>query len=61
MLTQEHISLQSTAETVYRMNADDYVREECRAREDNLRLQRSIQKKHERELKRPDYVQSWSL
>ncbi|MGN0507363.1 MAG: hypothetical protein ACI4FZ_12440 [Lachnospiraceae bacterium] len=32
------------------MNADDYVREECRAREDDLRLQRSIKRKHEHDL-----------
>lgn len=43
MLAQEHEILQSTVETIYRVNADDYTREEIRAREDELRVQRTIE------------------
>lgn len=40
-LAMEHNSLHSTVETVYRVNADDYVRAELEAREDQLRIQRT--------------------
>lgn len=43
MLAQEQEILQSTVETIYRVNADDYTREEIRAREDELRVQRTIE------------------
>ena len=42
-LTEKQASLQSTVETMYRFTADDYIREEIRAREDELRLQRTIE------------------
>lgn len=38
MLAQEQKILQSTVETIYRVNADDYVRAELEAREDQLRV-----------------------
>ena len=50
MLAQEQNKLQSTVETIYRMNADDYVRAELQAREDNLRLQRSIDNKIQKQV-----------
>ena len=43
MLAQEQEFLQSTVETIYRVSADDYTREEIRAREDELRVQRTIE------------------
>ncbi len=43
MLAQEQKVLQSTVETMYRISADEQVRMELRAREDELRLQRSIE------------------
>lgn len=42
MLANEQVNLQSTVETIYRVNADDYVRAELEAREDELRLQRTV-------------------
>ena len=42
-LTEKQVSLQSTVETMYRFTADDYTREEIRAREEELRLQRTIE------------------
>ena len=42
-MTEKQASLQSTVETMYRFTADDYIREEIRAREDELRLQRTIE------------------
>jgi len=44
MLAQEQEILQSAVETIYRVNADDYTREQIRAREDELRVQRTIEK-----------------
>ena len=41
-LAQNETILQSTIETMYRVSADDYTREEIRAREDELRVQRTI-------------------
>lgn len=43
MLAQEQEILQSTVETIYCVSADDYTREEIRAREDELRIQRTIE------------------
>lgn len=43
MLAQEQKILQSTVETIYRVNADDYVRAELDAREDALRVQRTFE------------------
>lgn len=48
MLAKEQESLQSTVETIYRVSADDDTLVEIRAREDELRLQRTI----ENEMKR---------
>ncbi len=47
-LANEHSGLQSTVETIYRINADDYARAEMEAREDYLRQQRTIQNEIER-------------
>lgn len=43
MLAQEQEILQSTVETIYCVSADDYTREEIRAREDEIRIQRTIE------------------
>lgn len=43
MLAQEQKVLQSTVETMYRISADEHVRAELRAREDELRVQRTIE------------------
>ena len=43
ILTEKQAALQSTVETMYRFTADDYTREEIRAREEELRLQRTIE------------------
>lgn len=48
MLAKEQEALQSTVETIYRVSADDDTLAEIRAREDELRLQRTI----ENEMKR---------
>ena len=53
-LAQKQVSLQSTIETMYRFTADDYTREEIRAREEELRVQRTIESIHKRELKERD-------
>ena len=42
-LSKEQENLQSVVETIYRVNADDATLEEIRAREDELRVQRTIQ------------------
>ena len=42
MLAEEQKVLQSTVETMYRISADEYVKAELRAREDELRLQRTL-------------------
>ena len=42
-LAEKQASLQSTVETMYRFTADDYTREEIRAREEELRVQRTIE------------------
>lgn len=43
MLAQEHKSLQSTVKTIYHVNAEERLRDELFAREDQLRLQRSYE------------------
>ena len=53
-LAEKQASLQSTVETMYRFTADDYTREEIRAREEALRVQRTIESIHKRELKERD-------
>ena len=53
-LAQKQAALQSTIETMYRFTADDYTREEIRAREEELRVQRTIESIHKRELKERD-------
>lgn len=52
MLAQEQEFLQSTVETIYRVSADDYTREEIRAREDELRVQRTIENEMKQDKKR---------
>jgi len=53
-LAKNQASLQSTIETMYRFTADDYTREEIRAREEELRVQRTIESIHKRELQERD-------
>ena len=53
-MAQKQATLQSTIETMYRFTADDYTREEIRAREEELRVQRTIESIHKRELKERD-------
>ena len=48
MLMEEHQNLESTVETIYRVNADDYTLAEIEAREDYLRVQRTLQNQMER-------------
>ena len=55
-LAQNQTSLQSTIETMYRVSADEYTREEIRAREEEIRLQRTIQSVHAKELKERDDI-----
>ena len=50
-MAEKQASSQSTVETMYRFTADDYTREEIRAREEALRVQRTIESIHKRELK----------
>ena len=47
-MAEKQASLQSTVETIYRFTADDYTREEA------LRVQRTIESIHKRELKERD-------
>ena len=54
LLAEKQASLQSTVETMYRFTADDYTREEIRAREEALRVQRTIESIHKSELKERD-------
>jgi predicted transposase/invertase (TIGR01784 family) len=58
MLAQEQQVLQSTVETIYRVNADDYVRAELEAREDGLRLQRTYDNEIKQQLKTIDEQQN---
>ena len=48
MLAQKQEQLQSVVETIYRVSADDATLEEIRAREDELRVQRTMQNQMER-------------
>ena len=50
MLAKEQENLQSTIETIYRANADEYVRAELEAREDELRRQRTVDNELKRQL-----------
>lgn len=43
MLAQEEKVLQPAVETIYRVNSDDYVRAELEAREEALRVQRTME------------------
>lgn len=52
MLAQEQKDLQSIIETIYRANADDYVRAELEAREDELRVQRTLENEMKRRLEK---------
>lgn len=52
MLAKEQETLQSTIETIYRVNADDYVRAEPEAREDELRVQRTLDNEMKRRLEK---------
>lgn len=52
MLAKEQETLQSTIETIYRVNADDYVRAELEAREDELRVQRTLDNEMKRRLEK---------
>ena len=60
MLTEKQESLQSTVETMYRFTADDYIREEIRAREEELRVQRTIESQF-KELKEKLAVQDATI
>ena len=44
MLASDNTIIENTAETIYRLSADEAIRELCEAREDYYRLQRTIQK-----------------
>ena len=50
MLAQEQKVLQSTVETMYRVNADEYTRALIAAREDQLRQEISTQYAHKQQL-----------
>ena len=54
MLVQECNDLKPTVETIYRINAEEYARAQLEAREDELRVQRTIQYQHEQEIKERD-------
>ena len=43
MLASDNTIIENTAETIYRLSADEAIRELCEAREDYYRLQRTIQ------------------
>ena len=44
MLASNNTMIENAAETIYRLSADEAIREQCEAREDYYRLQRTIQK-----------------
>ena len=44
MLANNNSIIENAAETIYRLSADEAIREQCEAREDYYRLQRTIQK-----------------
>ena len=44
MLATNNTIIENAAETIYRLSADEAIREQCEAREDYYRLQRTIQK-----------------
>lgn len=47
MIAKKSEELQEATETLYNMNSDDIVRQQCRAREDYYRLQNTINRKME--------------
>ena len=47
MLTSNNSMIENAAETIYRLSADEAIREQCEAREDYYRLQRTVQKELE--------------
>jgi len=58
MLAQEQKNLQSTVETIYRISADDYTLAEIRAREDELRVQRTMENEMKRRLEKLAQLQN---
>lgn len=42
MIAKKNEELREATETLYHMNSDDIVRQQCRAREDFYRLQNTI-------------------
>ena len=49
MLATNNTIIENAAETIYRLSADEAIREQCEAREDYYRLQRTIQKEIEQQ------------
>lgn len=47
MIAKKNKELQEATETLYNMNSDDIVRQQCRAREDYYRLQNAINRRME--------------
>jgi len=47
MLASNNSMIENAAETIYRLSADEAIREQCEAREDYYRLQRTVQKELE--------------
>ena len=47
MLASNNTMIENAAETIYRLSADEAIREQCEAREDYYRLQRTVQKELE--------------
>ena len=47
MLATNNTIIENAAETIYRLSADEAIREQCEAREDYYRLQRTVQKELE--------------
>lgn len=47
MIAEKDENLREASESLYKLNADDIVRQKCRAREDQLRLQRKMEQKIE--------------
>ena len=49
MLASNNSMIENAAETIYRLSADEAIREQCEAREDYYRLQRTVQKEIEQQ------------
>lgn len=47
MIAEKDENLREASESLYKLNADDIARQKCRAREDQLRLQRKMEHKIE--------------